>query len=97
LEFDYPDATAEAEIVAHEAGIEPALAATLVDIARHSRALRARGLDEGISTRMLVYAGVLIRDGLPAAESCHMAMTSAITDDPDLRQALQDIVDACLG
>ncbi|THF59437.1 CbbQ/NirQ/NorQ/GpvN family protein [Pseudothauera rhizosphaerae] len=96
LEFDYPDEAAETEIVAHEAGIDRTLAATLVRIAGRSRALRARGLDEGISTRMLIYAGVLIRDGMPAAESCRMAMTDPITDDADLRQALRDIVDACL-
>jgi len=96
LEFDYPDAGVEAEIVAHEAGIDRALADVLVNIAGRSRLLRERGLDEGISTRMLIYAGVLIRDGMPARESCHMAMTNAITDDPDLRAALRDIVDICL-
>ena len=53
LEFDYPDAGVEAEIVAHEAGIDRALADVLVNIAGRSRLLRERGLDEGISTRML--------------------------------------------
>jgi len=97
LEFDFPPAAAEAEIVAREAGIEPALAATLVDVARASRRLCERGLAEGVSTRMLVYAGRLIGDGLPARESCRMAITDAVTDEPDLRQALRDLVDAHFG
>ena len=97
LDFDYPDADVEAEIVAHEAAIAPEMAATLVRIAQHSRALQSRGLEEGISTRMLIYAGILIHDGLPPDVSCRMAMTAAITDDPDLREALEAIVRGCLG
>ena len=94
LEFDYPAAAAEADIVAHEAGIDPALAARLVDIAIKSRRLRERGLEEGISTRMLIYAGILIRDGLPPVDSCRMAMTAPITDDPDMQAALDAILEA---
>ena len=94
LEFDYPAAAAEADIVAHEANIDPALAARLVDIAIKSRRLRERGLEEGISTRMLIYAGILIRDGLPPVDSCRMAMTAPITDDPDMQAALDAILEA---
>lgn len=97
IEFDYPDAPDEEAIVTHETGLDPKLAATLVDIARHSRSLRSRGLDEGISTRMLIHAGLLIRDGLAPRSSCKLAMIGALTDDPDLREALEDIVGACLA
>ncbi len=94
LEFDYPDATVETEIVAHEAGIDAALAAQLVGVAQGSRALRQQGLDEGISTRMLIYAGILIRDGVAPRDSCEMTLTRALTDDPDLLAALRQLVDA---
>jgi nitric oxide reductase NorQ protein len=97
LEFDYPDAAVEAEIVAHEAGIALELAAHLVGIARRSRALKHHGLDEGISTRMLIYAGVLIRSGVEPHESCDMTMTRALTDDPDMVRALRGFVDAHFG
>ena len=50
--------------------------------------------DEGISTRMLIYAGVLIRDGLPPLDSCRMAMTAPITDDPDMQRALGAILES---
>lgn len=94
LEFDYPPEDAETEIVAHEAGIAPELAARLVGIARRSRALREQGLDEGVSTRMLVYAGTLIRDGVDPRDSCDMTMTRALTDEPDMSAALRALVDA---
>jgi nitric oxide reductase NorQ protein len=97
LEFDYPPADVEADIVAHEAGIAHELAGRLVSIARRSRGLRNRGLDEGISTRMLIYAGILVRDGVDVRDSCDMTMTRALTDDPDMTKALRDIVDASLA
>ena len=97
LEFDYPQAAVEAEIVAHEAQIETALAQTLVGIAQRSRVLKHHGLDEGISTRMLIYAGVLIRDGVAPRDSCDMTMTRALTDDPDMAAALRGFVDAAFA
>ena len=57
IEFGYPPAAIEAEIVAHEAGIDRRLAGTLVAIGQRSRNLRGHGLDEGASTRMLIHAG----------------------------------------
>lgn len=97
LEFDYPEAALEAEIVAHEAQVTRALAATLVGIAQRSRALKHHGLDEGISTRMLIYAGVLIRDGVAPHDSCDMTMTRSLTDDPDMAAALRGFVDAAFA
>ena len=96
LDFGYPDAAREAEIVAHEAGIDAALAQRLVRIAHSSRELKRHGLDEGVSTRMLIYAGILIRDGVSPADSCDMTMTRALTDDPDMAAALRALVDAHL-
>jgi nitric oxide reductase NorQ protein len=94
LEFDYPAAELETEIVIHETGLERPLAARLVDLAQRSRALKERGLEEGASTRMLVYAGLLIRDGVEPRDACDMTMTRALTDDPDMSAALRTLVDA---
>jgi nitric oxide reductase NorQ protein len=94
LEFDYPPEAVEIEIVAHEARVTPHLAARLVALARRTRTLRERGLEEGASTRMVIYAATLIRDGVDPRESCAMTMTNALTDDPDLAAALRDLVHA---
>jgi len=97
LEFDYPDANTEADIVAHEAGIDRARAQRLVALAHSTRELKNRGLDEGASTRMLIYAGLLMRDGVSPADSCDMTITLALTDDPDTTAALKKLVQAQFG
>lgn len=97
LSFDYPQSEIEAQIVVHETGIAPGLAAQLVAIAHCSRSLKQRGLDEGASTRMLIYAGILMRDGMSPHDSCEMTITRALTDDPDMARALQGFVAAQFG
>ncbi len=94
LNFDYPDASLEASIVAAEAGVDSSVAQALVAIAHRSRALKNRGLDEGVSTRMLIYAAQLIASGVTPAESCDMTMADALTDDPQIAMALQGFVAA---
>jgi nitric oxide reductase NorQ protein len=89
MDFDYPAPEVENEIVAHESGVDPATAKKLVEVAIRSRHLKGHGLDEGISTRLLVYAGSLITKGIAPLTACEMALICPITDDPDLRDALR--------
>ena len=97
IDFDFPPAAVEAEVVAHEGGVAPELAVQLVRIAEQSRALRGRGLDEGISTRMLVHAAGLIAEGVSTHDACALAMTTPLTDDRDLQAALAGYVEAQFG
>ncbi len=92
LDFGYPEPSIEAEIVAHEAGIDAVTADRLVQVAARSRNLKGHGLDEGISTRLLVYAGTLIAKGIPATDACQIALVRPLTDDPDMRDALDAAV-----
>ena len=92
LDFNYPEHDVEAEIVAHETGVEPAIADKLVSIAERARNLKGHGLDEGISTRMLIYAGSLIATGVEAKNACRVTLVRPITDDPDMRDALDAAV-----
>jgi nitric oxide reductase NorQ protein len=92
LDFNYPSPEIEAEILAHEAGIEPAVADKLVQVAQRSRNLKGHGLDEGMSTRLLVYAGQLIRQGIEPQAACQMALVRPLTDDPDMRDTLDAAV-----
>ncbi len=95
IDFGYPDSSLEAEIVGHESQVSGAIATTLVTIAERSRNLRGQGLDEGASTRMLIHAGKLIRHGVPLGEACEVALVLPITDDPDVRAALNSAIAAC--
>ena len=96
IDFTYPAATVEAEIVAHESGIGSKLAETLVKIAERSRNLKGHGLDEGASTRMLIHVGQLMTRGIPLDEACEIALVLPITDDLDIRKALVTAIKACM-
>jgi len=63
IEFTYPPADKEVEIIAHEAGVEQDIAHQLAVLGEKVRHLKASGLEEGVSTRLLIYAGELIRQG----------------------------------
>ncbi|MGQ9724062.1 MAG: CbbQ/NirQ/NorQ/GpvN family protein [Tepidimonas sp.] len=92
LDFQYPEHAIEAEIIAHETGVSAEVADKLVGIAERARNLKGHGLDEGISTRMLVHAGSLIAQGVSPVAACRVALVRPITDDPDMRDALDAAV-----
>ncbi|ANJ67035.1 AAA family ATPase [Halothiobacillus diazotrophicus] len=94
FDFDYPSAALETEIVAKESGLEAASVALLVKIGNVARNLKGHGLDEGISTRLLVYAATLIQDGVAPRDACRMALVRPITDDADIRETLDHAIDA---
>lgn len=92
LDFNYPEHAVEAEIVAYESGVSPEIAKNLVHIGERARNLKGHGLDEGLSTRMLIYAGSLISKGVSPLAACRVALVRPITDDPDMRDALDSAV-----
>ncbi len=92
LDFDYPNHDLETTIVAHETAVSTDIAGKLVNVAERARNLKGHGLDEGISTRMLIYAGSLIAKGVDSIAACRMALVSPITDEPDMRDALDAAV-----
>ena len=94
IEFGFPSADVEAEIVAHETGLDMAMATRLVALGERTRRLKGHGLDEGASTRMLVHAGALIARGIDAAMACRMAIVHPVTDDSDMAAALDAAVAA---
>lgn len=96
LDFTYPEPVIEAEIVAHEAGIDRKEADVLVRIAGRSRNLKGHGLDEGVSTRMLIQAARLVSQSISLPDACEVALVLPITDDPDMRQALSEAIAACV-
>jgi nitric oxide reductase NorQ protein len=92
LDFGWPVRDVEIEIVAHESGADAQTAARLVSIGEKSRNLKGHGLEEGMSTRMLIYAGQLIARGVEPVAACNVALVRPITDDADIRDALDAAV-----
>lgn len=97
FQFDYPPAELEARIVAAEAGVDGEMAAKLVEVAQAGRRLKGHGLDEGISTRLIVYAATLIGRGVSPVDACKMAMVRPITDDADVIDTLDHAIGAVFG
>jgi len=97
MDFDYPNETIEIAIVTKESGVDPETAEKLVHIAQRARNLKGHGLDEGISTRLLVYSGQLIAKGVAPIAACGMTMVTPLTDDPDMRDTLNAAVETFFG
>lgn len=92
IDFHYPAPEVEVDIVMHEGGVPHGVAAQLVGIGGKMRNLKGHGLEEGASTRMLVYAATLIGRGIPPVAACSMALVQPISDDPDMLEALENVV-----
>jgi len=92
MEFDYPPPDAETEIVAKEGGIDENTATDLVKIGQKGRNLRGHGLEERLSTRLLIYAAQMISKGISPIEAAEVAICSPITDDRELQRSIREIV-----
>lgn len=95
IDFDYPAEDVERRIVAQESGgLDAERVERLVAAGRRARALKDHGLEEATSTRALAYAGELMQAGLAPRTACRAAMIAPITDDPELAEALEEIMAA---
>ncbi len=93
LTFDYPNEDREAEIIAHESGVGGEIAARLATIGVKVRNLREHGFEEGVSTRLLIYAGELIKHDIEPRRAADLAIIQAVSDDTNVQEAVADIVD----
>ncbi|CAN5876224.1 transcriptional regulator NirQ [soil metagenome] len=96
LDFGYPSVELETTIIAHESGVDPAMAERLALIGQKVRHLREDGLDDGASTRLLIYAGQLMVRGIAPRRACDVAIARAIGDDAVVHAAIGDIVDVLM-
>jgi nitric oxide reductase NorQ protein len=94
LEFDYPARDKEAQIIAHEAPIDMTTAMELATLAEKVRNLRTGGLSEGVSTRLLIYAAQLMTSGIAPRRACTAAISRSLTDDGEMRRALDEMVES---
>lgn len=94
MEFTYPPQEIEARVIEHEAHVDKETAQRLVRLGQKVRNLRNHGLEEGVSTRLLIYAGELMGQGVAPARACEAAVTRPITDDPDMQRSIAELVNA---
>lgn len=92
MDFTYPAMDIEVEVVAKESGVDRRTADLLVRAGLKIRNLTDRGLEEGVSTRLLIYAGTLIQSGVKPRAACSAAFSRTLTDDPDLQRSIEEVV-----
>ena len=92
IEFNYPPADIEAEIVARESGCNDEQAVALAKLGAKIRNLQEHGLQEGASTRLLIYAGRLMTEGIGARRACQVAIVWTLTDEEELQRSLEEVV-----
>ena len=91
IEFDYPPRDTEAEIIAHESGADEDTALQLAKLGEKIRNLKEHGLAEGASTRLLIYAGQLISQGVPPRRACQVAVNWSVTDDFNIQRSIEEL------
>ncbi|TMB96241.1 MAG: AAA family ATPase [Chloroflexi bacterium] len=92
VEFGYPPRDLETRIIGHEAGVSDSVANDLAKLGEKVRHLKEHGLAEGVSTRLLIYAGRLIHEDIPARRACQVAVVWALTDDRDVQRSIEEVV-----
>lgn len=97
ITFGFPDPETEIAVVARESGLEPGRVAPLVRLGRHIRALSGMDLEEGVSTRLLIYAAQLMADGMGVEKALETAVIEPLTDDADVQKALRDLIVTVYG
>jgi nitric oxide reductase NorQ protein len=97
ISFDFPDAETEIAVVAKESRLEPGRVAPLVRLAGHIRRLSGMDLEEGVSTRLLIYAATLMAGGMGVSQALEAAVIEPLSDEADVQQSLRDLVSTVYG
>lgn len=94
IEFEFPGEEIEARVIGHEAGLDDQRAQALARLAARMRNLDRQEITEGPSTRLLIYAGKLMRRGVAPTRACQVAIVHAMTDDRTVQSGLEQLVSA---
>lgn len=92
IEFNPPPPEIESQIVEHESGVDQETAKQLAKLGEKVRNLTQHGLGEGASTRLLIYAGKLIAQGISPRRACQVAINWAVTDDYSMHSSIQEVI-----
>ncbi|MDN3555834.1 CbbQ/NirQ/NorQ/GpvN family protein [Halomonas maura] len=97
MSFDFPPPGVERDIVARESGLPAERCAALVNLAASLRAMKGQDLEEGVSTRLLVYCATLIQGGMPVLEAARATLVEPLSDDADVQEGLMEAIRATFG
>ena len=65
---------------------------SLARLGEKIRNLQEHGLQESASTRLLIYAGRLIVEGIEPRRACQVAVVWTLTDEAELQRSIEEVV-----
>ncbi len=92
LVMTYLDPANEAKVLVNQANVTNEVGGQLVKLANKIRQVSDFHLKETVSTRLLVNAAILIKDGMTARRACHVAIAEVLSDDFETVQGLRDLI-----
>jgi len=92
MEFTYPKADIEKEVIIKESRIDEVSASKLVAIAGEIRNLSDTDIQEAVSTRLLVYASKLIVKGFDPYQACMHSIVQSLSDEEDVLEVLEKLI-----
>ena len=97
LELGFPPEAQEIEIVARETGLPQDRCRPLIVLANRLREIKGVDLEETVSTRLLVYCATLVGAGVPIGEAAESAIVEPLSDEPDVKEGLREVIRATVG
>ncbi len=97
LTFDFPKPDLEIAVIVQESGLDEARTRNLVRLGGHIRQLSGMDLEEGVSTRLLIYTATLMAGGMSIPHAIEAAIIEPLSDDGDVQDALRDLVATIYG
>jgi nitric oxide reductase NorQ protein len=97
IEFDFPPPAAETQIIVAETGLPRERCLPLVTLASRLRALKGVDIEEGCSTRLLVYCATLLVAGMKLEDAVMATIIEPLTDDAEVKKGLIEVARAILG
>lgn len=97
IEFGFLPPDQEIAVVAAESELAPDRVRPLVELAGRLRALKGHDIEEGVSTRLIVYCATLVAAGVSVTEAVLAGMIEPLTDDQEIKAALVDVAQAVIG
>ncbi len=94
IRLDHPAVVLEARILIAETAVDAELAQRLAGLGQRLRRLKDHDLDEAPSTRLLIHAARLIRQGVPEDEALQAAVIEPLSDDVSVVESLMAVVHA---
>lgn len=97
LNFGHPSVEVESRIIHTETGLPIEQGRRIAEMGAKIRELKGFGLEECVSSRLLVYVGRLIQAGLPGVEACRHAITQTLTEEAEVMASIENIASLYFG